>query len=369
MLTQSITAQSTGDLPWSTVSPSPVMAGSFPAACDDPALFSLNPPLPAHSSPPPASWQSPALRGFSEASNTGLISHLVAPEIIANRPMRVATDQVQRNGLTATRPHYFVSPDADHLWSAGGGVPPLKPSGAIPEGAPERHSPGNQPDDYENRSDQILAVPRRQPGHGAGPDEPILTGTHGRMSLEPSSRSSRSVSITMEDGHPSVSPAPSLGETRFRKRSTASGDRRRKPRRKAHNDTERRYRVRLNGKIAELRYSIPSLREGNDVARCDDLTVHASDAAAAHRVNKAHVLDKATEYIRSLEQTNRQLEAELEQFRNLYRHHASRPMQSLPTAPGMIEHRFDHQLFTLPTSSVHESAVYASPELTNDTFR
>jgi hypothetical protein len=93
------------------------------------------------------------------------------------------------------------------------------------------------------------------------------------------------------------------------------GGKRKKTRRKAHNAIERRYRSRLNQKIAELRDSIPCLRakvesEAARQGRSDHLTESSS---AALKVNKADVLEKATEYVKQLENANRRLEAQLQQ--------------------------------------------------------
>ena len=94
-----------------------------------------------------------------------------------------------------------------------------------------------------------------------------------------------------------------------------ASDRGRKPRRKAHNDIERRYRTKLNARIAELRNSVPSLRfcsasetHANNFDDPDDLL---GDAASGLRTNKALVLEKATEYIKELENRNQELQAEI----------------------------------------------------------
>ncbi|KAI4217462.1 MAG: hypothetical protein LQ351_000057 [Letrouitia transgressa] len=92
-------------------------------------------------------------------------------------------------------------------------------------------------------------------------------------------------------------------------------DRCKKPRRKAHNAIERRYRTKLNARIAELRNSVPSLRfcsaseiHANSLEDPDD---QGGDAASGLRTNKALILEKATEYIKELESRNQELQAEL----------------------------------------------------------
>jgi hypothetical protein len=76
----------------------------------------------------------------------------------------------------------------------------------------------------------------------------------------------------------------------------------------AHNMIEKRYRTNLNDKIAALRDSVPALRvvtrkggmEGEDL----------QGLTPAHKLNKATVLSKATEYIAHLEKRNKTLTKE-----------------------------------------------------------
>ncbi|KAI9804543.1 MAG: hypothetical protein M1825_001443 [Sarcosagium campestre] len=86
------------------------------------------------------------------------------------------------------------------------------------------------------------------------------------------------------------------------------------PKKTAHNVVEKRYRVNLNGKIAALRDSVPSLRllasksqpNADDEDDEDDIEGHLS----AQRLNKSTILTKAAEYIAHLEKRNRRLEDE-----------------------------------------------------------
>ena len=105
-----------------------------------------------------------------------------------------------------------------------------------------------------------------------------------------------------------------------------SGGRRKKPRRKAHNAIERRYRSRLNEKIAGLRDSIPSLRAKveAEAARQGKSFDAARSSGTALKINKADVLEKATEYIKHLENTNQQLEMQLQQALALSRENLRR---------------------------------------------
>ena len=99
------------------------------------------------------------------------------------------------------------------------------------------------------------------------------------------------------------------------KPTSLSSGKRKKPRRKAHNAIERRYRSRLNEKIAGLRDSIPSLRAKveSEAARRGRSPDPTASPGTALKVNKAEVLEKATEYVKQLENDKRQLEAQLQQ--------------------------------------------------------
>ena len=89
------------------------------------------------------------------------------------------------------------------------------------------------------------------------------------------------------------------------------------PKKNAHKLIEKRYRNRLNENIAALRDSVPSLRvmsrtakEGQDEDEDEDL----GGLTPAHKLNKATVLSKATEYILHLERRNKRL---LDEMRTL----------------------------------------------------
>ncbi|RFU27581.1 hypothetical protein B7463_g8753, partial [Scytalidium lignicola] len=81
----------------------------------------------------------------------------------------------------------------------------------------------------------------------------------------------------------------------------------------AHNMIEKRYRTNLNDKIADLRDSVPSLRIMTKSQRGEDTTDDREDLQGltpAHKLNKATILSKATEYIRHLEKRNSRLQDE-----------------------------------------------------------
>ncbi|KAK4888230.1 Clr6 histone deacetylase associated PHD protein-2 Cph2 [Elasticomyces elasticus] len=78
----------------------------------------------------------------------------------------------------------------------------------------------------------------------------------------------------------------------------------------SHNVIEKRYRNNLNDKIVELRNAVPALRamgkanSGGDEEDLEGLT-------PAHKLNKATVMGKATEYIRHLEKRNKTMSEEM----------------------------------------------------------
>ncbi|KAK4634889.1 Sterol regulatory element-binding protein 1 [Fulvia fulva] len=77
----------------------------------------------------------------------------------------------------------------------------------------------------------------------------------------------------------------------------------------SHNVIEKRYRNNLNDKIVELRNAVPALRavgrNGEEVENLEGLT-------PAHKLNKATVMAKATEYIRHLEKRNKTMSDEMD---------------------------------------------------------
>lgn len=108
------------------------------------------------------------------------------------------------------------------------------------------------------------------------------------------------------------------------------------PKKTAHNMIEKRYRNNLNDKIAALRDSVPALRvmvhrlehadddvnnSGNimDEIKAEaglDVEDDLGGVAPAHKLNKATILSKATEYIAHLERKNRSLAKENSALRN-----------------------------------------------------
>ncbi|KAL1866668.1 hypothetical protein Daus18300_006612 [Diaporthe australafricana] len=108
------------------------------------------------------------------------------------------------------------------------------------------------------------------------------------------------------------------------------------PKKTAHNMIEKRYRTNLNDKIAALRDSVPALRVmvhrlehadeevNNSTSIMDEIKAEAGldmeddlgGVTPAHKLNKATILSKATEYIAHLERKNRSLAKENSSLRN-----------------------------------------------------
>ncbi|GKT86161.1 sterol regulatory element binding protein sre1 [Colletotrichum tofieldiae] len=125
----------------------------------------------------------------------------------------------------------------------------------------------------------------------------------------------------------------------------------------AHNMIEKRYRTNLNDKIAALRDSVPSLRIMSKSARGEDTTEDREELhglTPAHKLNKATVLSKATEYIRHLEKRNNRLcdensamQARISAFEKLFvagaMNGAMSPLQQPPTP---MQYPQDHYINT-----------------------
>lgn len=117
------------------------------------------------------------------------------------------------------------------------------------------------------------------------------------------------------------------------------------PKKTAHNEIEKRYRTNLNDKIAALRDSVPSLRIMSKSARGEDTTEDREELhglTPAHKLNKATVLSKATEYIRHLEKRNNRLADEnavmqqrIAAFEQLLMHGGLGGVAPIPTTPPL----------------------------------
>lgn len=148
------------------------------------------------------------------------------------------------------------------------------------------------------------------PGQEANPTSPTRSRKRKSSSSDDSSRSSGSPPPPSPSRRASM-PAPAAGAFGPQKKTT-------------HNVIEKRYRNNLNDKIAALRDSVPSLRimarrlehaaqssdDAADGADDDRENEDLSGLTPAHKLNKATILSKATEYISHLERRNKNLSRE-----------------------------------------------------------
>ncbi|KAE8441719.1 hypothetical protein EG329_004505 [Mollisiaceae sp. DMI_Dod_QoI] len=114
-------------------------------------------------------------------------------------------------------------------------------------------------------------------------------------SPEPCEQNSRKRKSSVEDDDEDDSPPPTSSRGHPVKKT-------------AHNMIEKRYRTNLNDKIAALRDSVPSLRVmSKKNSRGEEVQEDLQGLTPAHKLNKATVLSKATEYIAHLEKRNKYL--------------------------------------------------------------
>lgn len=139
------------------------------------------------------------------------------------------------------------------------------------------------------------------------------------IAMPPAQQSTTSQDADNYPASPSLSSSPEPSNINRRKRKSTVGDDEgedsppptsnssRPVKKTAHNMIEKRYRTNLNDKIAALRDSVPSLRVMGKKNSRGELHEDLQGLTPAHKLNKATVLSKATEYIAHLEKRNRYL--------------------------------------------------------------
>ncbi|KAI9664832.1 MAG: hypothetical protein M1821_006280 [Bathelium mastoideum] len=173
-------------------------------------------------------------------------------------------------------------------------------------------------------------------GHASNITAQPSSQHHGPLSMDEIKQlQSIAFPSTSPNGHTSIDargcgsssspdPMPCNGENPKKRKSSTEDDNGDSPpgldqsnapvKKTAHNMIEKRYRTNLNDKIAALRDSVPSLRVMSKGSAADGAGDEAEDLEGltpAHKLNKATVLSKATEYINHLEKRNKKLNDEI----------------------------------------------------------
>ncbi|KAK4546824.1 hypothetical protein LTR36_001556 [Oleoguttula mirabilis] len=149
---------------------------------------------------------------------------------------------------------------------------------------------------------------------------PALSSTHG-LHFSPESSSHNRTSGSSISNSPTDAPKKRGGrkrkaEVQLRRdeeeheEESVELDADGQPTKTSHNVIEKRYRNNLNDKIMELRSSVPSLRAMGRTNGGDD-SEDLGGLTPAHKLNKATVMAKATEYIKHLEKRNKTMSDEM----------------------------------------------------------
>ncbi|CAJ2661547.1 unnamed protein product [Trifolium pratense] len=134
---------------------------------------------------------------------------------------------------------------------------------------------------------------------------------------------------------------------------------------------EKRYRTNLNDKIAALRDAVPSLRITSKSARGEDTMDDREELQGlkpAHKLNKATVLSKATEYIYHLENRNKRLRHDLLDYKSRLATYeallrsSSMDSNSLQNINNPIQFSFDYPSPSTPLPIKHQTMIQESDE-------
>ena len=265
---------------------------------------------------------------------------------------------------TVRRSSFFQSPydsnGPSSLWPANNTL--LRPCPTSPS---LMNSP-NQSSDYANMQSPILQNSTPAQASRVSSESILSQYAFGQRSISQPLPSPSSTSICSNAPRASMSPAQSVGRIAPKNKPSASANEKKKktkPRRTAHNAIEKRYRIRLNDKIAELRDSIPSLRmqsgAGYDGVQSDEFLDPRSEGVSMIKVKKSNVLEKATEYVKHLESCNRRLEAELNRILSLsLMNNLGGQAQSLPSNYSIMENSYSIQPSALPRNHASEHCSY-----------
>lgn len=281
-------------------------------------------------------------------------------------------DQRRRVGSVAPRETSafqgpYVPNSMAYPWSLDGECLKPSPSGSVLLAPQDSMSPSSHPARYSSIPTNGTYDLGSIASSGVVTEDGLLREPYGPTSHRALSQSPLSNSVALNDQGASVSPTPKTqSRSPPKKASNPTNPKRHKVRRKAHNAIEQRYRIRLNDKIAELRDSIPGLRmnptSGFGGNQGEIELGIGCEGGTVHKVNKASVLEKATEYIKSLELSNQRLQAELHRALSLSRNNpTNRAMQPLPYQFSLETSVASPQL-TLSGSQAFEGCRYLDRE-------
>lgn len=297
---------------------------------------------------------------WRDSESLSAADHLELPRgtlSLSPNPQKMENSDSRRHSDASDAP-YFQSSYSPTLWSPKEAM--LGPGSISPH---NRSSPSMSSGEYPH----MRLQGQQDPSHGSARQAPTTP------MMSPNSFNRRSPSQPFQNPHQtgaesdaqsaSISSTQSLGSVTKKTQSASANTKGRKtktkPRRTAHNAIEKRYRIRLNDKIAELRESIPSIRAHpatNYDGRDDEFGDRLCEGVTVNKVNKANVLEKATEYVKHLESCNRRLEAELQRILNLSRmNELGRQAHSLPSNYAMMDSSHGR---LLPRNQFSERCTY-----------
>ena len=350
----------------------PLGAPTTPVSAFEPSI--------AYSGPPGTVTAPPSYPSTSSWSSRGISAHdmpLVNEQLIHPTSREDSTSfglPLSRRRQTAFVHGAYV--DATYLGESASSVPlnPAQPTNENLDFATQRVN--------STRSGSGIAVTYLlgpQTGHSVYTDAGYLWTSEENSSMrDPSlqSYSTQSLSPALStDQNPLQSPKLEQedSDSSPKQSNNTPSESRKKPRRKTHNAIEKRYRVKLNEKIAELRDSIPSLRQQANITPSGSPVGESSvDQGAAQKINKANILEKATEYVKHLEDCNRRLQTELHQARAELRPQCHHPSHLMPQQnfPGQrTSHDSGYGLDIGPLRQGHNDGFYSVDDFGSDDVR
>ncbi|CEJ91741.1 hypothetical protein VHEMI07435 [[Torrubiella] hemipterigena] len=174
---------------------------------------------------------------------------------------------------------------------------------------PTSENPRLMPDVALMSSSQVPIVPSNSGPHAGSVSSGWNSQNGSSTGFSRTSTRKASVASTPLKKQRSHSVASESSSRRAVNQSGMSKDKPRSSDRTTHNDVERKYRMNLKDKIAELKAAVPSLQTASEGDSDGGL-----GNAGASKISKGTILSKATEYIHELEQVNRMILTEHHQL-------------------------------------------------------